>query len=175
MAEISCERSAPVPNPVQANFVTPTSGEFSSATMLLQAIVRRWLMGELKRRFRSRARVCRAISEKAWRRFMWTSRLKAFMGMVSRATHRLASLRAVVAAGRGHMAATLALQHASKALNIAVMGRSQLLRAEAGARWITEYVAERATRPTPSHLRKLLARGWNNLDGDTRYFYNALI
>ena len=165
----------PVSTLPKARLSNSASGEFFAATSLLQAIVRRWLMGKLKRRFRSRARVCRAVSENARRRFMWTVRSKAFMSMVSCATHRLACLRAEVTAGRGHAAATLALQCASKALNIAVVGHSHLLRAEAGARWITEYVAERAAMPAPSHLRKLLARDWNNLDDDTRYFYIALI
>lgn len=99
-------------------------------------------------------------------------RSKLFEALTRCAAHRLAALRAEVAAGRGYESAMLTMKHASEALGVANVGYTELLRAEAGAKWISEYVAERVAMSIPTYVRNLLARGWYELENHERSSLN---
>lgn len=142
---------------------------------LLQAKGRRWLAEHLRRKLRVRAQECKSIIVSTTRQTMLTARSKMFKAMACFATHRLAALRAEVAAEQGYKAAMLTTKHAGKALEVANVGYTELLRAEAGARWITEYVAERVAMSIPTHMRNLLARGWYNLEHQERPMLNSCL
>ena len=141
-----------------------------AAASLIQAMARQRLMGEEKLRLCARASEYKIIAASVKRRAMQATRSLAFATILGCTSHRLAALRAEVAACRGYKAAAFALQRAREALEVATVGHSELLRAEAGAKWITQYVAERVALPTPPHLRKLLARNWCDLDDNDRCF-----
>ena len=144
------------------------SGDIYEVASLLQAKGRCWLAEAQRRHFRARALDCKSLVMSVTWRAMRTVRSNVFKAMTRCATHRLAALRAQEAAGRGYEAALLTVKHASEALEVANVGYTELLRAEAGARWITEYVTGRVAMSIPTHVRNLLARGWYNLEHQER-------
>jgi len=57
-------------------------------------------------------------------------------------------------------AAMLTVVHSGQSLFQAQKKLANLLRIEAGAQWISEYVQERVSRPLHLHTRELLVRNW---------------
>jgi len=87
------------------------------------------------------------------------TRSKIFAVLVAFASKRHAALRAEEAARGGLGCALLTLIQTKQILEGVNVELGRLLRAETGARWIADYLAERVTNYIPGHVRKHLCGG----------------
>ena len=76
--------------------------------------------------------------------------------MAACTSNRHAALRAELAAEMGLDAISASFMNTRKLLEAAHAGLEKLLRVEQGARWISDYVAERVTKEIPPNVRRHL-------------------
>ena len=128
------------------------------AASYLQASVRRWLAISFKNRLRQRRAMRERPVGKLIQKIYHRIRFMVFIALVSSTARRLAAVRAEVTAKTSHEVAMLALGYAIQARQVAWTKLTDYLRAEAGAKWLSDYVAERVSNPIPTQMRQLLVR-----------------
>mmetsp|Transcript_31843 Transcript_31843/g.98364 ORF Transcript_31843/g.98364 Transcript_31843/m.98364 type:complete len:173 (+) Transcript_31843:120-638(+) len=132
--------------------------EILGAASFIQTAVRRWLARLAKDELQVLALRRRNILEKSKQQFFLSKRSEIFSALISSAKLRLIALRAEVASELSYNATVSASSCATQAQRFAKRRHSEYLRIEAGARWVSEYVAQRVANPIPAHVRQLLAR-----------------